>query len=120
MKLSSLFLMFAFTFFAYTARGQEVIPASLIITAIKEKDCAAALKMLSRADDLNYMDNAGGTMLMHSSISGCIDVASELVKKGARVGLKTNEGFTALHMASRNGHFEIADILLKMAQRQIC
>ena len=54
MKLSSLFLMFAFTFFAYTARGQEVIPASMIITAIKEKDCAAALKMLSRAYDLNY------------------------------------------------------------------
>lgn len=103
MKISLFSLILLFS--AVSSIGsQDVIPARKVIDVIKQKKCDQAFKMLNLVDDLNYRDKAGGTMLMYCSVYGCNDVAYWLIEKGARIDLKSNEGFTALHMASRNGH----------------
>jgi len=84
MKVLSLNLILALCFCANAMHGQGENTASRIFEASKAKDCASAAEMLSEVKDLNYKDNAGGTMLMYSAINGCYDVANWLLEKGTQ------------------------------------
>ena len=102
MKSHSLVIFIALgILYSQDMNGQEPVPARKVIELLKNKRCDQAYKMISRVEDLNERDKAGGTMLMYSSVNGCREVADWLLDKGALVNLKSNEGFTALHMASR-------------------
>jgi ankyrin repeat protein len=100
MKVLSLNVILAFCFSLNALNGQEEIMNTRIIDALKRQDCALAEEMLSGATDLNYMDNAGGTMLMYSAINGCFDVANWLLEKGANASLRISNGKSASDVAA--------------------
>ena len=52
--------------------------------------------------------------LYKAAIKGCLEIAEALIKAGAKVDkIKSSSGTNALMEASRQGHAEIVDLLLK-------
>eukprot|EP01138_Halocafeteria_seosinensis_P014955 gb/GECG01015266.1/.p1 GENE.gb/GECG01015266.1/~~gb/GECG01015266.1/.p1 ORF type:complete len:893 (+),score=137.91 gb/GECG01015266.1/:1-2679(+) len=62
--------------------------------------------------DVNRVDDDGFSPLMLASSKGTTDVASLLLKGGARLGDTDFNGNTALHLACQNGHDEIISMLV--------
>ncbi|XP_031639207.1 ankyrin-1-like [Contarinia nasturtii] len=48
-----------------------------------------------------------------TTYSDCEEVARILIENGADINVKTGTGFTALHLAARNGGAKIVDLLIK-------
>ena len=57
------------------------------------------------------MDN-GATPLMAASFNGCPDVLQLLLVYSADPTLKTQDGLTALRLATVRGHYEVVSILI--------
>ena len=62
---------------------------------------------------VNYIDEAGWTVLMAASNKGHREIAELLIGKGARVDLANGNGWTALMSASGNGHKGVVKLLLE-------
>ena len=61
-------------------------------------ECAKAL--LGAGADINKQTNDGGTPLMMAAFCDNIEVVRELLKRGAKKELKSNNGYTAYDRAS--------------------
>ena len=56
----------------------------------------------------------GSTALMYASQKGYVNLVKYLIKHGAKINAKNTNGDTALSIAEKNGHMEIARILREM------
>merc|ERR1711907_395497 len=61
---------------------------------------------------LNAQDELGLSALHYACKSGHAELATSLLKAGARHSLKDVDGKLPLHMAAEQGHLSCADVLL--------
>ncbi len=81
-----------------------------LLVAIKEPSPKVAKALVNAQKiDLNILNLTGESPLMLASLKGDLDLATQMVKKGADVN-KT--GWTPLHYAASNGHVEVIKLLL--------
>ena len=59
----------------------------------------------------NWLFGKDGALLRACS-QGKLDLAKELVSKGANVNVKSNNGFTPLHRAAQHGYIKLVEFLL--------
>ncbi len=82
-----------------------------LLVAIKEPSPKVAKALVNAQKiDLNILNLTGESPLMLASLKGDLDLATQMVKKGADVN-KT--GWTPLHYAASNGHVEVIKLLLE-------
>ena len=73
------------------------------INVFKEDDKMGLLRVANKRNE---------TLLHAAARSGCVEIMQEWVQIGFSVTGKTNNGFTALHFAAKNGHKECIKFLL--------
>lgn len=61
---------------------------------------------------MDVMDKNQLTPLMLAASKGKVDVVKYLIKIGADVTLKGEDGMTVLHMAAKSGHLDVCQIIL--------
>ena len=82
-----------------------------LLLAIKEPSPNAAKVLLNAPKiDLNTLNVQGESPLMLAALKGELELAAQMVKKGADVN-KT--GWTPLHYAASNGHVAVIKLLLE-------
>ena len=82
-----------------------------LLVAIREPSLKAAQALVNAQKiDLNRLNTSGESPLMMAALKGELDLASEMVKKGADVN-KT--GWTPLHYAATSGHVSVMKLLLE-------
>lgn len=82
-----------------------------LLVAIKEPSPKAAKVLLNAPKiDLNTLNVLGESPLMLAALKGELELATQMVKKGADVN-KT--GWTPLHYAASNGHVSVIKLLLE-------
>lgn len=82
-----------------------------LVLAIKEPSPKAAKVLLNAPKiDLNSLNVLGESPLMMAALKGELELATQMVKKGADVN-KT--GWTPLHYAASNGHVPVIQLLLE-------
>ncbi|KAI6170524.1 Suppressor of tumorigenicity 14 protein-like protein [Aphelenchoides bicaudatus] len=83
--------------------------------------CNIVSLLLSNGADVNALANFGGDDLTTSPSVSALYLAAEngytkcikvLLDKGAKINYKTYDGFTALHVASQEGKFKAAKVLI--------
>jgi ankyrin repeat protein len=55
----------------------------------------------------------GWSPLSYAAFNGHAEIVEYLLKRGAEIDAKTENGSTALLIAARNGHIQVIDVLLK-------
>ena len=82
-----------------------------LILAIKAPSPKAAQALVNAPKiDLNHLTASGESALMRVALTGEVNLAEQMVKKGADVN-KT--GWTPLHYAASNGHAAVVKLLLE-------
>lgn len=71
------------------------------------------VKKTTNRDSSNPKDAVRKTILHHASGENNIDIISTLLKDGFSVSQTSNEGDTALHIASSKGYCEVVELLLQ-------
>ena len=84
--------------------------------AIEKNNLAYAQKVLSMNFDANVPHDNGYTPLTYAAMKGSAPMIELLLRNGADPAQVTKEGDTAVELALRMGHNEVAD-LLKKARR---
>ena len=85
--------------------------------AIEKSNLVYAQKVLSMNFDPNLHHENGYTALAYAAAKGSAPMVELLLRNGADAGQATKEGDTAVELALRFGHTEVADIL-KHARRE--
>jgi tetratricopeptide (TPR) repeat protein len=101
-------------------RGKTLLHYSSMNGAIAVTD-----NLLQRDADVNSIDNDGTTpLIITCGLSSKIVTARLLISKGAEVNYQTpvvtnspKHGWTALHLAARNGHTKLVDLLISHGAR---
>ncbi|SCU95713.1 LAMI_0F03422g1_1 [Lachancea mirantina] len=70
------------------------------------------IKLLNSSSNLSMCDEEGQTMLHLSCLKGYFQLASSLIRAGARVNAKDSFGLTPLHFACLNGDARIIRLLV--------
>ena len=85
-----------------------------LLDAIRRNDAAAAERLLSAGADANAapVADVGGEQALHLAAYYGISIVKVLLKHGADVNAATALGHTALHIAAKRGHAEVARLLL--------
>jgi len=69
---------------------------------------------VEHSEDVNSRSFTGGETPLHlNSRSGYVDVARILIKHGADVAARDEDGWTPLHQASEWGHVDVAQLLIE-------
>lgn len=92
------------------------VTASELHRAARQGDVAALKSQLQRGADPNAKDAAGRTLLMDAVEQGQLDAAKLLIQSGADLNVRTRLG-TALEMAERGGHGDVAAALREAGAR---
>lgn len=104
------------------SRGADVNAASRnsmrvrpIHSAVAQRDGKLALGMIrtlvEHKGQINVAQHGGWTPLHQAAAQGFVDVVRFLLENGANAASKSDEGVLALHLARKNGHTLIAEIL---------
>ncbi|KAG4106643.1 ankyrin repeat-containing domain protein, partial [Neocallimastix lanati (nom. inval.)] len=64
-------------------------------------------------DNIYYIDINGRVALHYACEKGNIEIVKLLLKKGSPINIYDNNFFTPLYLASFNGFYEIAELLLE-------
>lgn len=84
-----------------------------LFAAAQEGNTEIVKDLIKAGADIESKDNNdGATPLLIAADRGMADVVAKLVAKGADVEARSDVGFTALMVASRNGHKDVVEILL--------
>jgi ankyrin repeat protein len=68
--------------------------------------------LLEHGANINAVDSESASTPLHYAASfGHLDVVKMLVARGADINLKTNQGFTAMQLATKNDFEEVAAFL---------
>ena len=86
-----------------------------LIKASGEGDLASVRYLLTKGADVNARNTSpvGETALIAASQKGHFLVVEALLDKGADVNAQSNDGATALKVASAHGHQKVVDRLIK-------
>jgi ankyrin repeat protein len=95
-------------------RSPEGIRA--LFYAIEKNNLVYAQKVLAMNFDANLHHENGYTPLAYSAAKGNPQMVELLLKNGASPSMVTKEGDTAVELALRFGHGEIADLLKRARQ----
>jgi uncharacterized protein len=95
-------------------RSPEGIRA--LFYAIERNNLVYAQKVLSMNFDPNLHHDNGYTALAYAAAKGNPQMVELLVRNGASAALVTKEGDTAVELALRFGHAEVADLLKRARQ----
>ena len=69
-------------------------------------------KLEKKEPQLDVMDRNRRTPLILAAMEGHSEVVKYLLKLSADVTLKGTAGMTALHMAAKNGHWMVCQVIL--------
>ena len=87
-----------------------------LIEAIKEKDVAAAERLLQAGAGADTVDTLGNPALYYAIIAmeagGSIDMVAMLLNNGADPDVLDSNGKAPLALAAKNGHLEVVQLLL--------
>ena len=99
-------------------RAREKSPEGIkaLFYAIEKNNLVYAQKVLSMNFDPNLHHDNGYTPLAYAAMKGSAPMIELLLRNGADASQTTKEGDTAVELALRMGHNEVAD-LLKQARR---
>src|SRR4051812_16997213 len=95
-------------------RSPEGIRA--LFHAIEKNNLAYAQKVLSMNFDANLHHENGYTALAYAAAKGSMPMIDLLLRNGADAGQSTKEGDTAVELALRFGHADVADTLKRARQ----
>jgi len=95
-------------------RSPEAIRA--LFYAINRNNVAYAQKVLQMNVDPNLQHESGYTPLAYAAMKGNPLMVGALLAGGADASLTTREGDTAVELALRAGHAEVADLLKRARQ----
>jgi uncharacterized protein len=84
--------------------------------AIEKNNLVYAQKVLSMRFDPNLHHDNGYTVLAYAAARGSVPMIELLLRNGADPSQTTREGDTAVELALRFGHAEVADILKRARQ----
>ena len=106
-------------------KSEEEIKASMnkpsfihaAFNAANVDDINMIKKLIKYGFDVNMQDSDGWALIHYASHSGNLEIVELLLKKGAKVNIKTNSGKTPLKLAlkdkDRFRHIFTVDLLLK-------
>jgi ankyrin repeat protein len=95
------------------AQGADVRWAD--ISGAVVRGCSKVVALLltkSQPIDINATDAEGMTLLHHAARTSDVNVAEELISRGANVRARDSNGWTPLHMAACGGSIVMARLLL--------
>ena len=95
-------------------RSPEAIRA--LFYAIEKSNLVYAQKVLSMNFDPNLHHDNGHTPLTYASMKGNVAMVELLLRNGARASLTNREADTAVELALRYGHEDIANLLKRARQ----
>src|ERR1044071_2773662 len=100
-------------------RPREKSPEGIkaLFYAIEKNNLVYAQKVLSMNFDANLHHDNGYTPLAYAAMKGSAPMIELLIRNGADPAQTTKEGDTAVELALRMGHNEVAD-LLKQARKE--
>lgn len=94
--------------------GMEERNIMKFCTALVSNDAEWAQKMIHQGlIKTNALDNTGWTPLMYAAKTGCVQMVSDLLAKGADPDRQNPKGRTALELAASEGFVEIVKLLLQ-------
>ena len=82
-----------------------------LMVAADEGNAALAGVLIRHRADVNAVDADGETVAMKAAYGGYLDVVELLVSKGAALGIRNNEGLSAVEIAQQMGHDAVAAFL---------
>lgn len=89
----------------------------LFIEAVVSNNINLVTHMLSNTEtDIEKVDNAGNTALLHAAKNGHLEIIKLLLKNGADFNKTNLQGETALTLSKQNEHQEIVQILSKFSE----
>ena len=83
-----------------------------LFEAVKARHLGVVSALLKRAENLDFADSDGLTLLMIASKGGSLPIVKALLKAGASPLITDREGRTALHWAAMMGHSLVLDVLV--------
>jgi hypothetical protein len=94
--------------------AQESVCELGLHEAVIQGDLEAVKQLISSGTDVNEPEKmSGSSPLISASLFGKTEIAEYLIKSGADVNLKNNDGSTALHTSAFFCQVEIVEMLLK-------
>ena len=86
-----------------------------ITSRINQGDPNGALQLMRQGIPATEIDDNGFSPLHHAATKGYLKVTDDLIKRGVHADIKARDkyGQTPLMYATRNGHSQVADLLLK-------
>lgn len=91
-------------------------PNTIMVEAIYCHKKRKLLRAIDKGADVNSRDEDGTTTLMHALLAENVDrkIVELLVEKGVDINARDpKQGWTALHLAARDGHSDIVRFLLE-------
>ncbi len=85
---------------------------------VEDRDIGRAEKLLEWGAEINTQDNFGGSPLYHAVMLGDLELVKWLVAHRASLETKTENGDTALSVATENDRAEIFDFLIAQPRKE--
>lgn len=86
---------------------------SELMNAVERGNLEMVEKLLALKVDLNLVNSFGDNALLISAKNGNVDITNKLLSAGMDINFKnTLSGKTSLHYAAKNGHFDMATLLV--------
>jgi hypothetical protein len=99
-------------------KAKEKSPEGIraLFYAIEKNNLVYARKVLAMNFDPNLQHDNGYTPLAYAAMKGSVPMVELLLRNRADAGLATREGDTAVELALRFGHAEVAELLRRARQ----
>lgn len=103
------------------AKPREKSPEGVkaMFYAIEKDNLVYAQKVLSMGFDPNLLSDNGYTPLQYAAMRGNAQMVELFIRNGANVGSMSRDGESAMELALKMGHSEVAEVLKKARQEQL-
>ena len=103
------------------AKPREKSPEGVkaMFYAIEKDHLVYAQKVLSMGFDPNLLSDNGYTPLQYAAMRGNAQMVELFIRNGANVGSMSRDGESAMELALKMGHSEVAEVLKKARQEQL-
>lgn len=81
-----------------------------MLCAIKGK-IKETQELIAFGDDVNELSSKGNTALIYAAINNQLDIVEYLIKSGANTSIKSSTNMTALDIAEKYKHGNVAEFL---------
>ena len=95
--------------------SSDVATEDVMLFAIMEGDIGLLRRIIGGSQvNINYMRPPGTAPLHQACALGNLEVVELLVKNGGNIHMRDHRDLSPLQIANLNGHFEIAEFLIRM------